>query len=125
MVFDERLDSVFLTELYGNDWGYAATVFGSFLEEVKPMIAHCDAAMASGDVLVFRKAVHKLKPTLHYVGLTHLGHELEQVEKDCDKGVPADLLASRYQQAATTLHAMLPLIESEKNKLEALTVNTD
>jgi HPt (histidine-containing phosphotransfer) domain-containing protein len=125
MIFDERLDGTFLTELYGNDVAYAATVFGSFLEEVKPMMAHCDAALASGDMAVLRKAVHKLKPTLHYVGLTQLGHQLEQIEKDCGDGVPAVVLTSRYEQAASAIRAMLPLIEREKNKLEALTVSTD
>jgi HPt (histidine-containing phosphotransfer) domain-containing protein len=121
--FDNRLDGVFLQELYGGDAAYAAMIFGTFLEESGEMMDNCQTAIGAGDVPGFRRAVHKLKPTLHYVGLTHLGGVLEQIEHDCGSA-NVDSLHDRYTQAAAAIQAMLPVIRTQKEKLEAITINT-
>jgi HPt (histidine-containing phosphotransfer) domain-containing protein len=121
ITFDKQLDGAFLAELYQGDATYAAAVFGTFLEEVHPMMEDCRQTIVRDDILAFQKAVHKLKPTLSYVGLTALWHKLEQIEKGCSAaGASLQVLAGNYGEAEAEIKNMLPLIEIEKTKLETL-----
>jgi HPt (histidine-containing phosphotransfer) domain-containing protein len=125
MEFDKRLDNVFLNELYEGDAVYASTVFDTFLQEAGGMLDSCLAAIENGDIPVFQKAVHKFKPTLSYVGLTDIGKRLESLEKACGMGNSADELMATYKQIAADINNLMPLIKNEKDKLDALTINTD
>jgi HPt (histidine-containing phosphotransfer) domain-containing protein len=125
MEFDKKLDNIFLNELYDGDAVYAATVFDTFLQEVGSMMEGCRTAIENGDIPVFQKAVHKFKPTLSYVGLTDIGKQLESLEKSCGLGTSASELLATYKQIAGEIDNLLPLIKIEKDKLDALTINTD
>jgi HPt (histidine-containing phosphotransfer) domain-containing protein len=125
MEFDKKLDNIFLNELYDGDAVYAATVFDTFLQEVRSMMEGCLNAIENGDIPVFQKAVHKFKPTLSYVGLTDIGKQLESLEKACGLGTSANELLATYKQIAGEIDNLLPLIKIEKDKLDALTINTD
>jgi Hpt domain len=125
MEFDRQLDGTFLNELYDGDAMYAATVFETFLQEVGSMMDNCRLAIDGGDIPMFQKAVHKFKPTLSYVGLTDIGKQLEILELACSTGASASELLATYQQIAAEITNLLPLIKSEKDKLDALTINTN
>ena len=125
MEFDRQLDGTFLNELYEGDAMYAATVFDTFLQEVGNMMDNCRVAIDGGDIPLFQKAVHKFKPTLSYVGLTDIGKQLEKLELACGTGTSADELQATYQQIAGDITNLLPLIKSEKDKLDAITINTN
>lgn len=125
MEFDKQLDGAFLNELYDGDAMYAATVFDTFLQEVSGMMDNCRAAIEGGDIPIFQKAVHKFKPTLSYVGLTDIGKQLESLESACGTGKTAPELLASYEQIAGEITRLLPLIKSEKDKLDALTINTN
>lgn len=124
MEFDKRLDSAFLNELYHGDTVHAAAVFGTFLVEVEGMMNACHAAIEVGDVPAFQKSVHKLKPTLWYVGLTTVGQQLNRLEKACEEGTAIAELQLLYQQITQEVNILLPVIKTEKDKLSALTINT-
>lgn len=125
MEFNKQLDVAFLNELYDGDAMYAATVFDTFLQEVGGMMDNCRVAIDGGDIPAFQKAVHKFKPTLSYVGLTDIGKQLEKLELACSTGTSAHELLATYQQIAGDITNLLPLIKSEKDKLDALTINTN
>jgi hypothetical protein len=125
MEFDKQLDGAFLNELYDGDAVYASTVFDTFLQEVGIMMDSCLAAIENGDIPVFQKAVHKFKPTLSYVGLTGIGKQLESLEIACGMGTSVSELLATYKQIANEINGLLPLIKSEKDKLDALTINTN
>lgn len=125
MEFDKQLDGAFLNELYDGDALYAATVFDTFLQEAGGMMDNCKTAIESGNVPVFQKAVHKFKPTLSYVGLTAIGKQLEKLEQACGSGSSVQELTVTYRQIADEIGNLLPLIKSEKDKLDALTINTN
>lgn len=125
MEFDSQLDGTFLNELYDGDAMYAATVFDTFLQEVGSMMDNCRIAIDGGDIPLFQKAVHKFKPTLSYVGLTDMGKRLENLEQACSTGASVGELLATYQQIANEITGLLPLIKNEKDKLDAITINTN
>src|SRR4051812_44300179 len=84
--FSEKLNAGFLNELFEGDYQYAETVFGDFLKYLPEYSAEIDAAYKQKNIEELRKAIHKCKTLMGFVGLTDIQDQYLKMEKMCEKG---------------------------------------
>mgnify|MGYP001194419847 CR=1 FL=1 len=116
--FNEQIDSSYLHSLYENDFQYIEEIFGTTLSHFDPDFEALQQAWQQGDVVALKKAVHKIKPTFGFVGLTHVQQQCKEFEDICQKAGTTDDISQLYQQIVTTLAASRELIAAEYTKLK-------
>ncbi len=85
------LDLNHLCEISGNDTGTMREVIDVFLEHAPALLRELQAHHAARDGNGLRRAAHKLKPMLAYVGMTSLHARTLQLEQiDISAVNPAD-----------------------------------
>ena len=84
--FNEKLNSPFLAELFEGDYKYAETVFGDFLKYLPEYSEEIDAAYRQRNIEELRKAVHKCKTLMGFVGLSEIQAQYLEMEKMCENG---------------------------------------
>jgi HPt (histidine-containing phosphotransfer) domain-containing protein len=119
--FNEQLDGQFLESIYDGDCEHAEMVFEQFMNSVKGHLGEIEEGFASGTPEVFRKAVHKFKPVLSFVGLTKLTTNAAMIEKKCSEVTDANSLLPLYTDFKNELNKMIPVVENDLMKLKALT----
>ena len=116
--FNEQFDSTYLHSLYEDDFQYIEEIFGTTLSHFDPDFEALQEAYRQGDVATLKKAVHKIKPTFGFVGLTRVQQLCRELEDICQKASTTDDLNAHYQQIVTTFAASRELIAAEYNKLK-------
>jgi FOG: HPt domain len=117
-IFNEQIDSAYLHSLYDDDFQYIEEIFGTTLSHFDPDFEALQQAYRQGDVLSLKKAVHKIKPTFGFVGLTRVQQLCREFEDICQKAAGTDDISQQYQQIVTTLAASRELIAAEYTKLK-------
>lgn len=118
LIFDKRLDNDFLQSLYEDDIEHATTVFSQFLEMSPSMMKEIEESYQSGSVEPFRQKVHKLKPVFSFVGLTHLTHKAEILEKKCKEISQIEHISYLYKELKDDYFRNFPIIENEVKRLK-------
>ena len=78
--FSDELDTDVLNDLYGSDVVYACGMFEMFLSIIDGEMQELENICESGNLLLLRKQVHKMKPTFKMVGLSELYSMMEKME---------------------------------------------
>lgn len=120
--FDSKLDVDFLKSIYEDDNEHAEMVFEKFMQTIKTQLLELEEYYHTGDVELFRKKIHKIKPVLSYVGLTKLTAKAETIEKNCLGTTDVSALAEQYTEFKNELNEMIPVVENDLNKLKASTL---
>ena len=94
--FNEKLNTPFLSELFEGDYKYAETVFGDFLKYLPEYSEEIDAAYRQRNINELRKAVHKCKTLMGFVGLSEIQAQYLELEKMCENGVDGEHLDKAY-----------------------------
>jgi len=84
--FDNNLNSSFLNELFDGDYQYAETVFADFLKYLPEYSEEIEAAYRQKNIEELRKAVHKCKTLMGFVGLSTIQTSYLNLEKMCEAG---------------------------------------
>ncbi len=95
-VFAKELDTVLLNELYENDWEYAETVFEDCLKHLPDYFLDIEKAYKSGDISDLRRAVHKCKTLMGFVGLSSVQEIYHSFEKSCETAKEIVQLETSY-----------------------------
>lgn len=119
--FNEQLDGSFLNSIYEGDKEHAKMIFDKFLSSVNVYLTEIEHGYNSGNAELFRKAIHKFKPVLSFVGLTKLTVSAELIEKRCNEVTDVNTLSGLYIPFKTEVKKMIPFIETDLMKLKALT----
>jgi len=119
--FNEQLDGSFLNSIYEGDKEHAKMIFDKFLSSVNVYLTEIEHGYNSGNAELFRKAIHKFKPVLSFVGLTKLTGSAELIEKRCNEVTDVNTLSGLYIPFKTEVKKMIPFIETDLMKLKALT----
>ena len=109
----QLLDIQFLSELYGDDKEYAACMLETFVDSVLPEFAVIHEQIQAQRWADVHPAIHKLRPTVLMVGLTHLEASLILLESLLFKQDQADRINAIWQDFYTTLQSQHPLLEAE------------
>jgi hypothetical protein len=120
-VFNKQLDGRFLNSIYEGDKEHAKMIFSKFVNSVNGYLAEIEQGYNSGNAEIFRKAIHKFKPVLSFVGLTKLTGSAEVIEKKCNGITDVNTLSGLYIPFKTELKEMIPVIETDLMKMKALT----
>ncbi len=78
---DQTLDTVYLTEVYQDDYDYMADMFDTFLKITPDEFSKLHDALDVADVDQVGAIAHKIKPTFQMVGLPQLSERMSLLEK--------------------------------------------
>lgn len=116
--FHPRLDAQTLAALYGNDLDYAREMFDTFLNDTLPEFESLRTLQDAGNLADLARLAHKLKPTLHMVGLPDLEQLIEQLEAGAKSGKPdAKHLETLLRQFETALPDAVVAVAFDFKKL--------
>jgi len=116
--FHPRLDAQTLTDLYGNDLDYAREMFDTFLNDTLSEFESLRTLLDGGKLADLARLAHKLKPTLHMVGLPDLELLIEQLEAGAKSGTPdTKNLKLLLRQFETALPEAVVAVDFDLKKL--------
>jgi hypothetical protein len=117
--FSNELDSGLLTDLYEGDWKYAETVFGDFLRYLPDYFSEIELAFSGKQIEALRKAVHKCKTLMGFVGLSRVQASYQAMEKKCELASDIKSLESDYLSLKQQTEAGKDIIILELERLKA------
>ena|ERR1700730_7195658 len=118
-IFSNELDSGLLTDLYEGDWKYAETVFGDFLRYLPDYFSEIDLAFNNNQIEQLRKAVHKCKTLMGFVGLSRIQASYQAMEKKCERATDIKSLESDYRSLKQQTESGKDIIVLELERLKA------
>ena len=116
--FNEKLNTPFLAELFEGDYQYAETVFGDFLKYLPEYSDEIDFAYRQRNIEELRKAVHKCKTLMGFVGLSDIQAQYLKMEKMCENGHQAADLDEAYNSLKQQTAEGKELIIREHQRLK-------
>jgi HPt (histidine-containing phosphotransfer) domain-containing protein len=117
-IFNEKLNSPFLNELFDGDFTYAEAVFGEFLNDLPPYWQAVETAWQQQQVAELGAAVHKCKTLFGYVGLTYIQQFCQELENHCTHSTTIAALQNQYALLYEMKEAAREIIESETKRLQ-------
>ncbi|PMD99234.1 hybrid sensor histidine kinase/response regulator [Siphonobacter sp. BAB-5405] len=115
--YHPELDSVYLHELYGEEWTYAYEMFQTFRDEVLPEYAHLTPLVLQQNWESLAREAHKLNPPLAMVGLTGLQKYLKSIEVQLTHDNNPEGIPEKINFFQTELSRMAVILAEEVNRL--------
>jgi hypothetical protein len=117
-VFSEGFDYLSINDLYGQDLGLAAEVFGSSAIRVRESLDLARARMKDGDgPEALRRIVHHIKPVFGYTGQPALKAVVERFESLCMSDVDRERLATEFLLFEQAMLEAAGRVEREHQRL--------
>ncbi len=113
------LDTDFLDSIYDGDTEHASVIFEQFLNNYTAQLVDINTSYKVGDVIEFRRKMHKIKPVFSFVGATPLTKRAETIEKKCIEITSIESIADLYNSFLQELEVYIPLVKNEYTKLSA------
>jgi HPt (histidine-containing phosphotransfer) domain-containing protein len=108
--FDPIFDSNFLYEMYENDYQYVEEIFRTTSEGFQPDFEAIKTAFAQQDLESLKKAVHKMKPAMGFVGLLSLQQQCQNFEQEC-------AAKQEFKEIIINYHTLLEGLTTAKEKI--------
>jgi hypothetical protein len=115
--FHHQVDSVQLSEMYGNDYPYMEIIFKTVLDHYDEDTKCVFTAYQQGDVDKLRKAVHKIKPVFGFVGMSPVLEKCQTVEQKCVQGLSISEMSGELVELLDVFREAKMVISSEYSKL--------
>ena len=120
-IFNEKIDSEFLHNLYEDDYQYMVEVFETTLRHFDEDVLPIQSAFGDSDFSGLRKALHKVKPVFGFTGLLRHQEVLGKFEEACSGSQNISELHSAYDSLMELIHEGRDIIEKEHKRLLAFT----
>lgn len=117
-LFSPELDNDFLQELYGDDLSQAEMVFESSVQQLHHGQQIMDTRFHDGDLEGLRKAVHKMKPLLGYMGMNSFMEEFASFEHKCAQFQSVADAENGYEQMKAITGEAIKMGEKEVDRLK-------
>ena len=117
--FSPGLDSGLLNDLYNGDLEYAEVVFGDFLKYLPDYFSEIEVAYKGMKIEEMRKAVHKCKTLMGFVGLSDIQASYQAVEKKCETSTDIKQLVTDYDNLKKETESGKRIIITELVRLKA------
>lgn len=118
-IFNEKINSSCLVDLYEHDFVYMAQVFGISEESFETDLPPLHAAYAGSDIDALRKAVHKLKPVFGFTGLLAHQQAMAAFEAQCMAGMEPAHMRTAYRQLLDVIEDGRRIISEEAKRLNS------
>ena len=118
-IFSKELDSGLLNDLYEGDLEYAEIVFGVFLRYLPDYFGEVEQAYNGKKIDELRKAVHKCKTLMGFVGLSHIQAAYQSLEKKCESAGTMSELDADYRNLQQHTESGRKIITTELDRLKA------
>jgi HPt (histidine-containing phosphotransfer) domain-containing protein len=116
--FSPGLDSGLLNDLYAGDLEYAEVVFGDFLKYLPDYFSEIELAYKGKKIDELRKAVHKCKTLMGFVGLSEIQASYQALEKKCEDSTNIKDLDSDYTNLKKQTESGKNIITTELDRLK-------
>jgi HPt (histidine-containing phosphotransfer) domain-containing protein len=116
--FHEKIDAPFLFSMYGDDFECMEEIFGTTLTHLGPDVDAVKQSFTNNNAAELKKAVHKIKPTFGFVGLTEVQHLCKEMEEKCLQVSDTSQVKGEYDRLIKALDDARMIIEAEYNKLK-------
>jgi HPt (histidine-containing phosphotransfer) domain-containing protein len=116
--FSAELDSGLLNDLYEGDLEYAEVVFKDFLKYLPDYFAEIEVAYKGKHITELRKAVHKCKTLMGFVGLSGIQAAYQALEKKCEQSKEIDELEADYKDLKKQTESGKKIIITELDRLK-------
>jgi|SRR5947207_5506384 hypothetical protein len=117
-VFSRELDSGLLNDLYEGDLEYAEVVFNDFLKYLPDYFGEIEVAFNGKKIDELRKAVHKCKTLMGFVGLSTIQASYQAMEKKCELSTDIQQLNTDYRDLKTQTESGKKIITIELGRLK-------
>lgn len=118
ILFDERLDTETLHNLYEGDYEHAEVVFQQFVKTAPLQMQEIERNFTETSIDTFREKIHKLKPVFSFVGLTTLSNQAAAIEQQCKSGAAVNELEAGYTDFKNNFFNSLPVVQEILQKMK-------
>ncbi len=118
ILFDERLDTETLHNLYEGDYEHAEVVFQQFVKTAPLQMQEIEKNFTTTSIDAFREKIHKLKPVFSFVGLTSLSNQAAAIEQQCKNGAAVNELEAGYTDFKNNFFNSLPVVQEILQKMK-------
>ena len=119
---NNELDVNYLNQVYGDDASIINLIFNAFLSDSVPRWESLKDAIDNRDLDQAASIVHGLKPSFTMAGLTLLRPRVEDLEKAIKANQDTPELQKYYGEISEDLNKLLPILETEAERLGKLAV---
>ncbi|MGC4036635.1 MAG: Hpt domain-containing protein [Chitinophagaceae bacterium] len=109
--FDKSIDSEYLSAMYENDYKYIEQIFNIALSTFSDEITTADEKLLSEDIEGIRRAIHKIKSSVGFIGMVELQENCQRLEEKCS-------VARSFNEVKPDLENLLKRISVHKNILK-------
>ena len=118
-IFNDKIDTSFLHSLYEHDYVYIEEVFATSIEELDLDFEPVEAAYAGKNLLQLKQAIHKIKPSFGFVGLTQVQALCGDFENNCIKAQSINDVTAQYNELLRVIIETKQILREELIKLKA------
>jgi HPt (histidine-containing phosphotransfer) domain-containing protein len=122
--FHEKIDASYLFSMYGDDFVCMEEIFATTLAHLGPDVDAVKDSFTANKVAELKKAVHKIKPTFGFVGLTEVQHLCKEMEEKCMQVTDTGEVAADFHQLMAALEDARIIIDKEYHKLKDYNSNS-
>lgn len=116
---NDKLDTSYLNELYGDDREYALEMFDAFLEKMNEEFPLLHQYVGKKEWEATSRLAHKLKPTFPMVGLTWMEPIFKELESVAATGATEETVNNLLKQIDEQVAAGMPLVNAEIERLRS------
>jgi HPt (histidine-containing phosphotransfer) domain-containing protein len=122
--FHEKIDAASLFSMYGDDFECMEEIFATTLKYINPDVEAVKQSFEANNPADLKKAVHKIKPTFGFVGLTEVQHLCKEMEERCQQLNSTSPLTEDFQELISAMEEARKIIEKEHQKLKDYNSNS-
>jgi HPt (histidine-containing phosphotransfer) domain-containing protein len=115
--FNAKIDEDWLYGMYEADYPYIMEIFSNSLDSLKEELPVLTAAFDQNDVAALKKAIHKLKPVLGFVGLLDHQEIAARFENSCASARTAVDLTLQYIETLDAIKDARSVLQDECKRL--------
>lgn len=122
-IFNEKFDGESLFSLYADDFAYMEEIFLTTLRHFDPDFESIKLAYADANIIDLKKAIHKIKPTFGFVGLTGVETSCREFEQLCERSSVIEEVTEQYREICSKLMDAKDIMEAEYKRLKEFNAN--
>jgi hypothetical protein len=118
-IFSDKIDAVYIYEMYENDYGYIETMFKAILDGFEEDLAAIRDNYLQKNLESLRKSIHKIKPTFGFAGMLDIQEKCKEFESKCQVVKSVGELETDFPAFIKCLEEAGVIVMEEYKKLEA------
>lgn len=118
-IFNDKIDAVYLYEMYETDYPYMETIFKTILDSLDEDLAAIHESYRNENLELLRKSVHKVIPTFGFAGMLTVQKKCKEVENKCHSALSVSEIEMDLLELMKYLEEAGAIIMEEHKKLRS------